>query len=114
MNDVVVQNKARNLALIVYILQAVGFITAGLPWIAAIIVNYIKRDEVQGTWVASHFDWQIKTFWVGLIGGIVGGLTLFILIGFVILPLVTLWCLYRVVKGWLAWSDGKELGTGFF
>lgn len=108
------EEKAKGLALIVYVLQAIGFFTGGLLWIAGVIVNYVKRSEVQGTWVASHFDWQIKTFWVSLIVGIIGWFSMIILIGFLILPLLLVWCVYRVVKGWLALNDRKELGTGFF
>lgn len=107
------EDKQKDLALLVYVLQIVGFFI-GLTWIAGVVVNYIKRDEVQGTWVASHFEWQIKTFWVGLIGGVIGWITMFILIGFLILPLVGIWCIYRVVKGLLALNDRKELGTGYF
>ncbi|HKY01158.1 MAG TPA: DUF4870 domain-containing protein [Burkholderiales bacterium] len=107
------EDKQKDLALLVYVLQIIGFFI-GLTWIAGVIINYIKRDEVQGTWVASHFEWQIKTFWVALIGAIIGWVTMFILIGFLILPLVAVWCIYRVVKGLLALNDRKELGTGYF
>jgi uncharacterized membrane protein len=105
--------KARDLAQLVYILQAVGLVI-GLTWIVAVIINYVKRDDVRGTWIESHFDWQIKTFWISLLGWIVGVATAFILIGWLILLAVTVWSIYRVVKGWLALNDGKPLGTGFF
>ena len=103
--------KGKDLALLVYILQAVGFVI-GLTWIVGVIINYVKRDDVRGTWVESHFDWQIKTFWIGLAGWIVGVITVWILIGWLILLAVTIWSIYRVVKGWLALNDGKPVGTG--
>ena len=104
--------KARDLAQLVYILQAVGFVI-GITWIVAVIVNYVKRDDVRGTLAESHFDWQIKTFWVSLGGWIVGVITVFILIGWLVLLAVAVWSIYRVVKGWLALNDGKPAGTGW-
>ena len=65
------EKKGKDLALLVYILQAVGLVI-GLTWIVAVIINYVKRDDVRGTWIESHFDWQIKTFWISLAGWIVG------------------------------------------
>src|SRR5690606_8040985 len=94
--------------MLVYILQAVGLFV-GLTWIAAVIVNYVKREDVRGTWMESHFDWQIKTFWIGLAASIVGWITLWILIGWLILLAVAIWSIYRIVKGWLALNDRKPL-----
>ena len=107
------EKKGKDLALLVYILQAVGFVV-GLTWIVGLIINYVKRDDVRGTWVESHFDWQIKTFWIGLAIMVVGWITVFILIGWLILLAGTIWSIYRVVKGWLALNDAKPLGTGLF
>ena len=107
------EKKGKDLALLVYILQAVGFVI-GLTWIVGLIINYVKRDDVRGTWVESHFDWQIKTFWIGLAIMIVGWITVWILIGWLILLAGTVWGIYRVVKGWLALNDAKPLGSGLF
>ena len=106
------EKKGKDLALLVYILQAVGLVI-GLTWIVAVIINYVKRDDVRGTWIESHFDWQIKTFWIGLAGWVVGVITVWILVGWLILLAVTVWAIYRIVKGWLALNDAKPLGTGF-
>ena len=113
MNNAVDERKQQDLVLLVYVLQTVGFFI-GLTWIAGVVVNYIKRDEVVGTWLQSHFDWQIKTFWVGLIASIVGFLATWILIGWLVLLLVWVWCIYRVVRGWLALNDRQPLNGGFF
>jgi Predicted membrane protein len=102
------EKKLKDLTLLVYVLQAVGLFI-GLTWIAAVIVNYVKRDEVRGSWLESHFDWQIKTFWVGLAGFIVGWITFFIFIGWLILVAVGVWGIYRIVKGWLALNDRQPL-----
>jgi uncharacterized membrane protein len=100
--------EAKKLATICYALYAASCLV-GVTAIAAIIINYIKREDVAGTWVASHFEWQIKTFWYTLGGVIVGWLLMFILIGFPILAVVFVWAIYRVVKGWLALNDGKAV-----
>lgn len=99
---------ARRLATICYALYAISCLV-GISAIAAIIVNYLKRDDVAGTWVASHFEWQIKTFWYGLAGAVVSWLLMFVLIGFPLLLATLVWVIYRIVKGWLALNDGKPV-----
>lgn len=99
---------AKRLATICYALYAASCLV-GVTAIAAIIVNYLKRDDVAGTWVASHFEWQIKTFWYGLAGAVVSWLLMFVLIGFPLLLAVGVWVIYRIVKGWLALADGKSV-----
>ncbi|MEB2336053.1 MAG: hypothetical protein OZ920_05150, partial [Burkholderiales bacterium] len=99
---------AKRLATICYALYAASCLV-GVTAIAAIIVNYLKRDDVAGTWVASHFEWQIKTFWYGLAGAVVSWLLMFVLIGFPLLLAVGVWVIYRIVKGWLALADGKPV-----
>lgn len=96
---------ARNLAVVVYILQALAFFTGGLTALAGVIVNYIKLDEVAGTWVEPHFRWQIRTFWLGLFWTVLGTITTFLLIGWLILLATSIWLIYRVVKGALALND---------
>ena len=105
------EKKGKDLALLVYSLQAVGLVI-GLTWIVAVIINYVKRDDVRGTWIESHFDWQIKTFWISLAGWVVGVITVWILIGWLILLAVAIWSIYRIVKGWLALNVGQPAGTG--
>jgi uncharacterized membrane protein len=100
--------REKNTTMAVYALQAAAFIS-GITVIAAIIINYIKKEDVQGTWLASHFRWQIRTFWFGLFLGLIGGLTLILGIGFVILAVDGIWFIYRIVKGWLRLSEGKEM-----
>ncbi|QXR36895.1 hypothetical protein EGK70_005085 [Alcaligenes aquatilis] len=88
-----------------YILSMFGGITA----LVAIIINYIKRDEVRGTYLESHFDWQIRTFWWGLVGVVLSFLLMAILVGFVTIVIVGVWIVYRLVKGLLALNDGKAI-----
>lgn len=95
-------------ATIVYALQAVGLFI-GITWFAGVIINYVKRDDMEGTWQASHFRWQIRTFWFSLLWSIIGLITSFILVGYFVLLANLLWCIYRIVKGWLFLSEGKEM-----
>jgi uncharacterized membrane protein len=96
------------LATIVYALQAASFFFP-LTLFAAIIINYVRRDDARGTWVESHFRWQIRTFWFTLGWYAIGGLTIFLLIGWVILGAATLWLIYRIVKGWLYLSEKRPM-----
>ncbi|MEH6468774.1 MAG: hypothetical protein V7725_04085 [Porticoccus sp.] len=106
-------DNLKNLTQLVYILQAISLVV-GVTSIAGLILNYLKRDEVKGTYLESHFAWQIKTFWLALLGVILGWLLAIVLIGFLILGAVGLWYIYRIVKGWLAFNDGKELSNALF
>lgn len=99
---------AKNLATLVYALQAASFVV-GITYIAAVMVNYIKREDVAGTYVASHFRWQMRTFWYSLLWAGIGALTAIIGIGVAIFVADGLWVVYRIVKGWLRLSEGKEM-----
>ena len=71
--DVVdIDASQKNMALLVYVLQGLGFFTGGVTYIVAIVINYIKLDEVRGTWLEGHFRWQMNTFWYALLWSIVG------------------------------------------
>ncbi len=93
---------------IVYALQAASFIF-GITYIVAVIINYVKKDDVKGTWLESHFTWQIKTFWYSLLFGIIGAITAFFVIGIFILIADGIWVIYRIVKGWLNLSERKKM-----
>jgi len=98
------------LATIVYALQAASFFV-GLTLFAAVIVNYVRRDDAHGTWLESHFRWQIRTFWFTLLWTVIGGLTALFLVGWFILGAVALWLIYRIVKGWLLLSEKRPLSA---
>jgi len=89
-----------------------------IPSIIAVIMNYVKRDEVRGTWLDSHFSWQLRTFWYAalwilIIVVISTPLVLLLGLGLVTMwlgiSLVGLWILYRVVRGWLALKDRRPV-----
>ena len=87
-------------AQLVYILYVVNVI---IPFtsIAGVIVAYVKRDEAAGTWVESHYTWQIRTFWIGLLFTFIGIITIFLyFIGLFILLATIVWYIARIVIGW--------------
>jgi len=98
----------KNVATVIYALQVATFFT-GITFLISVIVAYVKREDVQGTWLESHFKWQIRTFWSSLLWSIVGVATLIIGVGFVIIFLNSIWLIYRIAKGWLRLNDGKEM-----
>ena len=102
------EKSLKTLTMVVYLLQALGFFV-GITWIVAVIMNYVKRDEVKGTWLESHFRWQIRTFWWGLLWAAVGTVLLLVLIGYLVWVAAGIWIIYRIVKGWLYLNDGKPL-----
>lgn len=89
-----------------------AFLT-GWPSIIAVILNYVKRSEVRGTWLDSHFSWQIRTFWFALLWLALGGVLFLTVVGipfaFVVWFATGIWVLYRIIRGWLALSSQKEL-----
>jgi uncharacterized membrane protein len=96
----------------------IGAFLTGWPSIIAVILNYVKRSEVRGTWLDSHFRWQIRTFWYGLLWVslcilfIVLTLGIGIIVAWLPLGLVSLWFVYRVARGWLALRDGRTMYVG--
>jgi uncharacterized membrane protein len=93
----------------------VGAFLTGWPSIIAVILNYLKRSEARGTWLESHFRWQIRTFWFGLLWVllclffIVITLGIGLIVAWLPLGLVSLWFIYRIVRGWLALRDRRPL-----
>ena len=118
---------------ITYLLYVLSYFTAGLLWIVPIFMNYAKRREADGTWLATHFDWQIKTFWYSIVWFVVGvgiitfalgsfgismmadsgniavGSVLLASLGFIIMGVTFIWHLYRIVRGWIALADGRPV-----
>jgi uncharacterized membrane protein len=89
-----------------------AFLT-GWPSIVAVIINYVKRSDVRGTYLDTHFSWQLRTFWYALLWLFV---ILLLIISFIGIPLawivalvVGIWVLYRIVRGWLTLIDGRPI-----
>lgn len=100
-------DPARNLAVVVYILQALSFFLGGITALVGVIINYVKMDDVRNTWIEQHFQWQIRTFWIGLLWTVIGVVTTFVVVGWFILLGIAIWIIYRIVKGALALNEGK-------
>jgi uncharacterized membrane protein len=91
----------------------IGAFVFGVPSIIAVVINYLKRDEARGTFLESHFRWQIRTFWFALLWFLVGGMLFVTILG---IPLALgvwfatgVWAIYRIARGWLALRDGKPM-----
>jgi len=89
-------------------LQALSFVLL-ITAVLGIIINYVKDQDVKGSWLESHFQWQKNTFWYALLWIVLGTLTTFLLIGYLLLAAVVIWLIYRIAKGWIYLVDGKEL-----
>ena len=95
----------------------VGAFLTGWPSIIAVILNYVKRSEARGIWLESHFRWQIRTFWFGLLWValcllfVVVTLGIGIVIAWLPLAVVGFWFIYRIARGWLALKDRRPLYT---
>ena len=93
-------------------LVVTAFLT-GWPSIIAVIMNYVKRSEAAGTYLDSHFRWQLRTFWFALLWVVIGWLMIVTIIGAVIgVPLllaVGVWVLYRIARGWINLADRKPM-----
>jgi uncharacterized membrane protein len=95
----------------------VGAFLFGWPSIIAVIINYIKRGDARGTWLESHFTWQIRTFWYAMLWalliGIAGALLVIVLVGFAIwavgLFVLGVWAIYRIARGWLRLRDRQPM-----
>lgn len=110
------------IAAFVALVSAGGFVVAaplmGLLGIVGVIVAYVKSDEAQGTWVASHLRWLIRTFWYSTLWGVVGAIIyvlLFVvfLLGVLLAHLIwgaaSIWVIYRVIRGYLLFKDNRPV-----
>jgi uncharacterized membrane protein len=97
--------------------SVLGSFLFGWPSIVAVIINYVKRGDARGTWLESHFTWQIRTFWFALVWacivGIVGLVLAIVVVGIAIwvvgLFVLGIWAIYRIARGWLALRDRRPV-----
>ena len=91
----------------------IGGFVGSLPSIIAVILNYVKRGDARGSWVASHFRWQIRTFWFALAWLVVAVLLIVTLVGAPVgiglLVILTIWLIYRIARGWLRLLDKQPM-----
>ncbi|MBN8550115.1 MAG: hypothetical protein J0M12_12425 [Deltaproteobacteria bacterium] len=91
----------------------VGMMVTGWPSIIAVVLNYIKRSEANGTWLESHFRWQIRTFWFAFLWAVISVILIITVIGMIVgIPLmfvVGIWVIYRVARGWMKLSANEAM-----
>jgi uncharacterized membrane protein len=91
----------------------IGSFVASLPSIVAVVLNYLKRSAVRGTWLESHFRWQIRTFWFALLWIVIAAFLVLSLIGIpfalALMAGAGLWVIYRVVRGWWNLLDRSSM-----
>lgn len=101
-----------------YLLHAVVALGAVLPGaqpgafllLIAFAIDLAKRRDAHGSWQASHFRWRIRTvLWAGGLYLVTSPLFLLVIPGWVAWCLISIWFLYRIVRGWLAMSDGRAM-----
>lgn len=117
MNDATVKTqdtetleKIRKLTATVYLCQVLTFFLAGLPLLVGVAINFVNRHDAEGTWLQSHFDWQIKTVWITLAGFALSGLTFNMGIGlYILLPTLAILAT-RIAIGWTALTARKPIG----
>jgi uncharacterized membrane protein len=90
----------------------------GLPSLIAIIMDYVRRSEARGTWLETHFRWQIRTFWYALLWVVVIAIVaaplvlllgLGLLLGLIGFGLVGIWVIYRIARGWLTLREARPM-----
>lgn len=98
----------KTLSHVIYGIYALSLFS-GVPAIVGIVLNYIKLGDARGTWLESHFRWQIRTFWWAVLWSIIGTITLIVFVGWVVLGVTYVWVIYRIAKGWLKLNDGQPI-----
>lgn len=103
-------------AIVIGILGAstvIGGFVGSVPSIVAVILNYVKRGSARGSWLESHYRWQIRTFWYALLWLLVAMLLFVTLIGapvgFGVLAFATIWLIYRIARGWMRLFDRQPM-----
>jgi len=81
----------------------------GVTLFAGVIINYLRREQAAGTWLESHFTWQIRTFWWSLAWCVLGIATAIVLVGVFILIGSGVWFVYRIVRGWIELNEGRPM-----
>src|SRR5574341_434482 len=89
-----------------------AFLT-GWPSIIAVIINYVKRGDARGTWLDSHFGWQLRTFWYAVLWVVLAGLLILTVVGipfaWLLLVGTGIWVLYRIIRGWIALAEARPM-----
>lgn len=104
------KDSLKTVATVIYALMVAAFFV-GITAIVAVIIAHIKIGDSRGTWLESHFRWQIRTFWYSLLWAIVGAILMAVFVGYLVWLALAIWNIYRIAKGWLRLVDGKAMYT---
>jgi uncharacterized membrane protein len=103
----------KNITGTVYLCQILAFVLAGLPLVVGVLINLLKRKDVGGTWLESHFTWQINTAWIAFLLFAIAGFTLSLGVGTIVLVFAVLLLGYRVAVGWSALNSNRPIQEWF-
>jgi uncharacterized membrane protein len=91
----------------------IGSFLFSIPSVIAVIINYVKRGDARGTWVESHFRWQIRTFWYAMLWTVIAAVLFVTIIGvpvaMVMFLVLSAWLIYRVARGWIRLRDKRPM-----
>jgi uncharacterized membrane protein len=107
-NQPVQSSEERNWAIAVWLLYIGSYVTV-ITIIAGLIIAYMKRPQFAGTIYESHMTSAIRTFWIGLIGGIISGVLVFLLIGIPMLIALAIWMIFRTMRGLVRAINGQPI-----
>ena len=109
------QDPQRKLMYIIYGLFGLGILFGGMPTIAGVIVAYIKKDELFGSYYYDHIQFLIRTFWGSMVGMLIGILLVFLFVGVAVIWAISIWYMFRVIYGFIKLMDNKSVTpTGWF
>ena len=103
--------EPRTLTHVLYALHTVTWFSGGIFSVIAIIINMIKFPDLPNAFYRSHWRWQSRTFWIALLALVVTfPLWLFFVFpGWCAWTVIGLWYLYRCVRGWINFNDGRAM-----
>ncbi|MGH8179081.1 MAG: DUF4870 family protein [Steroidobacter sp.] len=98
MNEVVTERPVdTNMAKIIYVLYLIG-IVVGLTAVVGVVMAYVYKDDAPA-WLKTHYELQIRTFWMAILFAIISGILTLVLIGFLLFLALAIWWIVRCVKG---------------
>jgi uncharacterized membrane protein len=112
---IVMNTEVKNLASLkkivatVYLCQVLSFLLAGLPLLFGVWLNFLNKEDAKGTWLESHFEWQIKTAWLAIAGFALAGVTFEFILGIPVLIATIMLMVFRIVRGWNALNANEQI-----
>jgi uncharacterized membrane protein len=101
--------EATKMATVIYALYAINLAIPGPFGLIGVVIAYLNRDAAASSWLQSHYQWEIRTFWISIAWLFIGLITIPIIIGIVILCLLWLWWAIRIVIGWAALAKERPI-----